>query len=45
LGVVLPIPVTAVPAIFGLNRGVTLGSMDGMRDPMLMLGERMMPCA
>src|SRR5665213_3943711 len=44
LGVVLPIPVTAVPARFGLIRGVTV-AMLGTRAPMLRLGERMMLCA
>src|ERR1700680_3454572 len=34
------IPVTAVPAIFELIRGVTVGLMVGMRDWILMLGER-----
>ena len=45
LGMVLPTPVTALPAMFGLTRGATVGLMVGMRDSILMLGERMMLCA
>jgi hypothetical protein len=45
LGVVRPTVVTVRAAMFGLTRGATAGLMVGIRDPMLMLGERMKLCA
>ena len=45
LDVVLPTVVTVRTAMFGLTRGATVGLMAGMRDSMLMVGDRMKLCA